>query len=175
MELNQNAKDFYSKYNDLFDFPNLKTVSEPAESDYISQSYEPCVIVSAAGMMEGGRIQKHIRHNVQWPDNAILIAGYCAEGTMGARLLSGQKKITINKKEKPVLAKIYRTDAFSAHADVNGLLDYYEGTKISAIKKLFLVHGDEESMKALSEKVVEKFKGVEVILPNRGEIFLLNQ
>ncbi len=173
-ELNEETQAFYAKHHELFSFQNLKTVKEQAESDFISQSYEPCVIVSAAGMMEGGRIQKHIRHNVQWPENAILIAGYCSEGTLGAKLLSGSKTITINKKEKLVLAKIYKTDAFSAHADSVGLLDYYTKMDLNQSKKIFLVHGDLLGMNHLSKIIKEKFSKIEVVLPQKGQVFHLD-
>lgn len=173
-DLNQDAQDFFAQHGDLFDFNNLRTLSEPAQSDYISQSVEPCVIVSAAGMLEGGRIQKHIRNNIEISSNKILIAGYCAEGTLGAKLLEGLPTIRINKREKNVKASIARTDSFSAHADTDGLLNYYEGMGLNKVKKLFFVHGDEGSMLALKEKVDSQFGGVEAIIPMQGEEFILS-
>jgi metallo-beta-lactamase family protein len=173
-DLNQDAQDFYARHGDLFDFDNLKTLSAPAQSDYISQTEEPCVIVSAAGMLEGGRIQKHIRNNVEISSNKILIAGYCAEGTLGAKLLEGLPTIRINKKEKNVKASIARTDAFSAHADTDGLMTYYEGMGLNDLKKLFFVHGDESSMRALKEIVTGQFNDVEAVIPEVGEEYLLS-
>jgi metallo-beta-lactamase family protein len=173
-DLNKEAQDFHQLHGDLFQFDNLRTVTEAAQSDYISQSYEPCVIVSAAGMLEGGRIQKHIRNNVSIENNKILIAGFCSEGTLGARLLAGQTTININKKDRVVKADINRTDALSAHADTQGLLNYYEGMDLNKVKKLFFVHGDEENMVKLQDKVNAQFPKVKTILPEKGEEFLLN-
>jgi len=173
-DLNQEAQEFYHQHGDLFQFNNLKTIVEPAQSDYISQSQEPCVIVSAAGMLEGGRIQKHIRNNIGFQNNRVLIAGYCSEGTLGAKLLEGLPTIRINKKEKKVEASIARTDAFSAHADTNGLLRYYKSMKVDQLKQLFFVHGDEESMLALKNKTQYLYPSLDITLPFKGEEYVLD-
>lgn len=172
-DLNREAQAFYNLHGDLFDFPNLKTVYESAQSDFISQSQESCVIVSAAGMLEGGRIQRHIRNNIGFKNNKVLIAGYCSEGTLGARLLEGLPTIRINKRERAVKAQLDRTDAFSAHADCEGLLKYYEGMDLNKLKQIFFVHGDEQNMILLRAKVEAKFKEVEAIIPQVGEEFIL--
>jgi len=173
-ELNSKTIEFYKQHKDIFHFQNLKTVSEQSESDYISESHEACVIVSAAGMMEGGRIQKHIRANIQGYQNAVLIAGYCSEGTLGDRLLQGLKSITISKKEKQVNAKIFRTDAFSAHADSIGLLRYYESIHLEQTKQIFLVHGEENGMQDLAKLIKNKFNNVEVTMPIKEKIYQLD-
>ena len=173
-DLNQEAQDFHQQYGDLFQFDNLKTIVEPAQSDYISQSYEPSVIVSAAGMLEGGRIQKHIRNNIGFHNNRILIAGYCAEGTLGAKLLEGLPTIRINKKEKRVEASVFRTDAFSAHLDTQGLLDYYQSMEASKLKQLFFVHGDEENMLELQRRVKSAHPNLKTTLPIKKETYILD-
>jgi metallo-beta-lactamase family protein len=104
--LNPAAQKFANDYGDLFRFPNLFVLSEPAQSDYVSQSDEACIIVSAAGMLEGGRIQKHIRNNIGQSMNRVLIAGYCSEGTLGAKLLQGLDYVRINKREREVKASV---------------------------------------------------------------------
>ena len=173
-DLNKEAQDFYATHGDLFEFNNLRTLIAPAQSDYISETVEPCVIVSAAGMLEGGRIQKHIRNNIGISSNRVLIAGYCSEGTLGAKLLEGLPTIRINKKERAVVASIARTDVFSAHADTTGLLNYYKSMHLNQVKKLFFIHGDEPSMLALKEKVAEQFSSVETIIPQVGEEYILS-
>src|SRR5690606_21715701 len=77
--LNDEAKEFYKKNHQLFEYDALHTLTNPKHSEAISLSAEPCVIVSAAGMLEGGRIQQHIRNNISNPFSTILIAGYCAD------------------------------------------------------------------------------------------------
>ena len=117
--------------------PVIYTIDEDFSSKMISAMPEPAVIISAAGMVEGGRIQEHIRHNIGDAFSTILIAGYCAEGTLGAELLKGRPTVSINKRERQVYAKVQRTDAFSAHPDQNGLMRYLEASDYKNMKKYF--------------------------------------
>lgn len=94
----------------IYEYLNQK--SDQKELAYHSG---PCIIVSSAGMVEGGRMQQHIRNNIQNPLCTILIAGFCAEGTLGHRLQLGQPTIKIKNKESAVYAKVTSTDVFSAH------------------------------------------------------------
>lgn len=145
-QLNPEAQEFYKANGQLFTFPNLYTIDEDFDSKMVSTMPEPAVIISAAGMVEGGRIQEHIRHNIGDAYSTILIAGYCADGTLGAELLKGRPSVLINKKERQVYAKVERTDAFSAHPDQEGLMRYLEASNYKSLKKIFLVHGDPDSL-----------------------------
>jgi len=167
--LNDDAQTFYKQHGSLFAFNQLHSIEDSKESEIISTSPEPLVIISAAGMVEGGRIQEHVRNNIGNPFSTILIAGYCAEGTLGHDLLQGRPTVNINKKERQVYAKIARTDAFSAHPDQNGLMRYFESINYKELKKLFLVHGDEKSMEALKTHI--NLPTVE--MPMEGETYLL--
>lgn len=168
--LNDEAKEFQEKNGSLFDFPLLQVIEDEKESEILSVINEPCVIISAAGMVEGGRIQMHVRNNVGYPENTILIAGFCAEGTLGHRLLQGQDYIEINRKPRPVFAKIKRTDVFSAHPDHPQMLNYFQESNDGSLKKIFLVHGDDDQMRILANDV----KHTEVITPEKGQSFELN-
>ena len=168
--LNEEAKQFQSKYGSLFDFPLLHVIEDERQSEILSVLPEPCVIISAAGMVEGGRIQMHVRNNVGHDENTILIAGFCAEGTLGDRLLSGQDFVEIDHRKRPVRSLIKRTDVFSAHTDHPQLLDYFDRSNDGQLKKLFLVHGDATQMDTLAADV----KGCEVITPNKGQWFDLD-
>lgn len=148
-DLNEEAQLFLRNTKDLFRFEHLHTITNPKHSELVSAGYEPCVIVSAAGMVEGGRIQAHIRNSISNPFSTILIAGYCADGTLGHLLLQGLSKVIINKKERSVMAQIRRTDAFSAHPDHNGLLRYLDHATNEQTKGVFLVHADPFSSAAL--------------------------
>jgi metallo-beta-lactamase family protein len=170
--LNPEAQEFYRQYRDLFEFDFLEFLENPNDSDSIQYHREPCVILSAAGMVEGGRIQQHIRNNISNSKAAVLIAGFCAEGTLGHRLLQGQPTIAIKKKEMPVHAAIYKTDAFSAHPDSTGLLRYVDETMNPRLKKIFLVHGEEASMVAFKLALSEK--GIDIAeIPNKGQTYEL--
>jgi metallo-beta-lactamase family protein len=168
-ELNEEAKLFVRQHGSLFQFDQLQTLTEKGHSEYVSVSPEPSVIISAAGMVEGGRIQEHIRNNISFPFSTILIAGFCAEGTFGHKLLQGQKTVIINGKEKEVYAKIARTDVFSAHPDHNGLMKYIEECGGEKLKKLILVHADPPSALALKKEFPDQHcliaeKGKEIVL-----------
>lgn len=167
--LNDEARTFFKEKGSLFSFPELYTIENGSESKMISTLPEPAVIISAAGMVEGGRIQEHVRNNIGDAYSTILIAGYCAEGTLGAELLKGRPTVLINKRPRQVYAKIARTDVFSAHPDQEGLMKYYNASGLKSLKKLFLVHGDFESMQKLKEHI-----GLpQVEMPEMGESFEL--
>jgi metallo-beta-lactamase family protein len=167
--LNEEAKEFYKTHGNLFSFPELYTIENNNDSKMISMMPEPAVIISAAGMVEGGRIQEHVRNNIGDAYSTILIAGYCAEGTLGAELLKGRPTVTISKRVRQVYAKVARTDVFSAHPDREGLLKYYADSNVDKLKKLFLVHGDLESMEGLKAYI----KSNNVEMPIQGQTFEL--
>ncbi|MFM1762942.1 MAG: hypothetical protein RLZZ512_732 [Bacteroidota bacterium] len=169
--LNEEAVEFQQKHGSLFDFPLLQVIEDEKESELLSVMNTPCVIISAAGMVEGGRIQMHVRNNVGFSENTILIAGFCAEGTLGHRLLSGQDFVEINRKPRPVHAKIKRTDVFSAHPDHQQMVTYFEESNPKGdLKNIFLVHGDETQMGILANDV----KHTQVTMPEKGQSFELN-
>jgi metallo-beta-lactamase family protein len=165
--LNEEAAAFQKQHGGLFDFPLLHVVEDERESDLLSVLPEPCVIISAAGMVEGGRIQMHVRNNIGDPKNTVLIAGFCAEGTLGHRLLQGQDFVEINFKKRPVRADIFRTDAFSAHPDHAGLLKYLRATAGANTKEIFLVHGDAIQM----EKLADDIEFCKATIPAKGQTF----
>lgn len=166
--LNHEARQLYKREGDLFEFEQLEFVEDAKNSDWLKYENDPCVIISAAGMVEGGRIQQHIRNNISRDEASILIAGFCAEGTLGYRLLQGQPSITIKGKDFPVHASIYKTDAFSAHPDNAGLLKYITTSNNPRLKKVMLVHGEETSMMALQKNLISE--GLQnVITPTKGE------
>jgi metallo-beta-lactamase family protein len=168
--LNEETKLFYKEHGDLFGFPNLRVIETESEQNELTYHSGPAIIVSSAGMVEGGRIQQHVRNNIQNPLCTILIAGYCAEGTLGYRLLQGQPTIKIRNKEIAVYARVTSTDVFSAHPDRDGLLQYIKKTAHPGLKKIFLVHGEEKAIEKFSLFLADK--GVkDVIIPNKGEHF----
>ena len=169
--LNEEAKQFQSKYGSLFDFPLLHVIEDERQSEILSVLPEPCVIISAAGMVEGGRIQMHVRNNVGHDENTILIAGFCAEGTFGHKLLNGQSTINIKNKVKRVFAKIASTDIFSSHPDCDEVFNYINQTHQNGCKNVFLVHGDETQMTAMRDRLA--LSGIKAEMPEQGQFFEL--
>jgi len=172
--MNEEARQFYKRHGSLFEFEGLSYIMNRADSEQLDTYYEPCVIISAAGMVEGGRIQEHVRNNIRNSYCTILIAGYCAEGTLGHRLLHGEGSIYIHGKEFPVFAKIAATDVFSAHPDHNGLLRYFEEAGVRNSKGVFFVHGEAVSMERLKEDM--QAKGYQnLVIPELGQEFGLSK
>ena len=170
--LNEESKEFARKHGDLFDFPNLLVIQTESDQKQMAYHSGPSIIVSSAGMVEGGRIQEHVRNNIQNPLCTILIAGYCAEGTFGHRLLQGQSTIKIKNKDRPVYARVASTDVFSAHPDRDGLFKYISASQTGKLKRLFLVHGEEKNTEEFKNFLTER--GVEnVTIPYKSNTFRL--
>lgn len=154
--LNKQASQFLNEYGNLFDFEGLHWIDDYQEHEHLMGYADSCIIVSAAGMVEGGRIQEHVKNNIQNPFSTILIAGYCAEGTLGHRLLQGQKKISIKGRDYAIYAGIKSTDIFSSHPGKEEILTYIESCKPQNLKKIFLVHGDEKNLTSMKESLAAK-------------------
>jgi metallo-beta-lactamase family protein len=167
--VNQEAKDFYQTMGDEFEFEHLAYVQTMKESKDVSNYFDPCIIISSAGMLEGGRIQDHLYYNIQNYYCTILFIGYCAKGTLGYKLLSGAPIVRIKDREMMVYATIRQTDLLSGHGDHDDLVKTIKQT--GQPKKVFLVHGEDKSLQSLSLALQEDGFNVEV--PERGEVFEL--
>lgn len=170
--LNSEARSFQKEYDELFDFDNLVYLQSEKESNAIQNYHEPCVIISSSGMITGGRVEKHIADNISNSYATILLIGYSAEGTLGRQLLSGSETIKVKDREYKVNARIRKIDVFSGHADQLGLLDFIKNQQVDKLKKVFLTHGEEESMLEFSQEI-QKIGFKEVILPAKNETYLL--
>jgi len=126
-----------------FGFDLLTYTRSVEASKEINNSKHPCVIISASGMCEGGRILHHLKHSVSEPKNTILIVGYQAVNTLGRRIVDEVPKIKIYGKTYPLRAKVQRMNGFSAHADRDEMATYVKN--IPGLKKVFVVHGEENS------------------------------
>ena len=169
--LNEEAQDFFKKFGDEFEFDGLKYVETLKESKQIANYFEPCIIISSAGMLEGGRIQDHLYHNIQNYYANILFIGYCAKGTLGRRLLDGVPVVKINGRELSVFAGIKQTDLFSAHADHEDLMNYVKAIDKNKLKKVFLVHGEKSSMQALQTNI--ELMGINTEIALKGKAYQL--
>jgi metallo-beta-lactamase family protein len=163
--LNRESRSFLEERGGLFEFKNLYVIEDEDDKLMMSFYNKPCIIVSSAGMMEGGRIQEHVGDNLQNPFCTILAAGYCTPGTLGADLINGKKRVNIKGREKEVYANIESMDAFSAHPGASELVAYVEEVlaKSPDLKQVFLVHGDENNIEGFSEKLSEK--GIHTNIP----------
>lgn len=128
--------------DDPFRFRGLQYVRTVEESKLLNFRNEPCVILSASGMAEAGRVKHHISNNIENSRNAILMTGYCEPNSLGARLLSGRKEVKIFGVEHEIHAEIGQIRSMSAHGDYEDLSQFLSCQDPKAVRKLFLVHGE---------------------------------
>ncbi len=114
------------------------------------------IIVSASGMVTGGRILHHMFHRLPNPKNTILFIGYQAEGTRGRTILNGAESVKIHGQHIPINAKVEKISGFSAHADYNEALAWLSNFN-SPPRKVFIVHGEPDQSRALADRIRSKF------------------
>jgi metallo-beta-lactamase family protein len=170
--VNREAQDFYNRRGDEFEFDNLTYVETLKDSRQISNYFEPCIIISSAGMLDGGRIQDHLFYNIQNYYCTILFIGYCAKGTLGHRLLRGDPIVHIKDRDLNVYATIKQTDVLSAHGDHDDLLNTVKQLDKEKLKNIFLVHGETESMQAFADALEDE--GYPVVIPEKGVSYELD-
>lgn len=169
-DFNPDILAYIEKDGDAFSFPNLHYISNVEESKKLNSSKEPCIIISASGMAEAGRIKHHIANNVENPNNTILIVGYCSPTSLGGALRAGEKEVRIFGDDYKVNAHVEVMDAFSAHADYKEILEYLGCQNPGLVRKLFLVHGDLEAQMAFIPRLKDAgFVNIE--MPEMGEEF----
>ncbi|MBQ1431254.1 MAG: MBL fold metallo-hydrolase, partial [Firmicutes bacterium] len=125
------------------------------ESQALNTDKTPKIIISASGMCEAGRIRHHLKHNLWDPKNSIVFVGYQAEGTLGRAIIDGATEVKLFGETVLVKAEIHNLEGFSGHADQAGLLDWLSGFQ-KIPKKIFLVHGEEQSKIDFAKKVQEE-------------------
>jgi len=134
-----------------FHFSNITYIREVEDSIALNDRKEPCIIISSSGMCENGRVLHHLKKILPNHRNVVMTIGYMAEGTVGRRLIEGDKEVMIHGKMRQVQAKIMKMNSFSAHADKDELLAY--AGSIHGLKQIFLVHGEAEQSKPLAEEM----------------------
>lgn len=148
---------------DPFGFSSLHYIKSAEDSKKLNTLPDPCIIISASGMMEAGRIKHHLANNISNKRNTILVVGYCSPRTLGARIMRGDSEVSIFGVVHKVRAKIERIEAFSGHGDYKEMIDFLSCQDKSQLKKTFLVHGDYESANAYKGHLNDRgFKRVEV-------------
>lgn len=170
--LNRSAREFQEDYGELFDFDNLNYIASSSESVRLSDYKEPSIIISASGMIQGGRVEHHVAANIQNPYATILLIGYASEGTLGWRLLNGQEHINVKGEAVKVLANVEKIDVFSGHGDLHDLENFIKYQDPRKLKKIFLIHGEEESMEFF-RSVLNGHLYRDVEIPGRGDSYEL--
>lgn len=156
-----------ASHENPFGLEDIRYITDVEESKKLNHFEEPCIIISASGMCESGRILHHLKNNIENPKNTILVVGFMAKDTLGRKIVERRERVKIFGEEYTLRALVEIIDAFSAHADRSELLEYVSHTKDS-LKGVFVVHGEEEQSQALADGI--KDLGIQnVIVPDLGE------
>jgi len=169
---NERVQEVMKNDDDPFDFPGLHFVEDAEESKSLNFRKEPCIIISASGMAEAGRVKHHIKNNIEESKNTILLVGYSEAGSLAGRLKAGVEMVSIFGEKFFVKAKIESVQSMSAHGDQNDLLQFISNQDPNRVKKVFLVHGDPDTQVIFKNKLMEK--GYKVEIPERHQSFELN-
>jgi metallo-beta-lactamase family protein len=149
--------------NDPFNFKGLKYIKKVEQSKLLNFRDEPCVIISASGMADAGRVKHHISNNIENSRNTILLTGYCEPRSLGGRLQSGAKQVGIFGVEHEVNAEIGSIRSMSAHGDYEDMSQWLACQDPKKVKKLFLVHGEYDVQQDFKARLVRKgFDDVEI-------------
>ena len=160
------ARHFYSGGQKPFSPANLHISRTSEQSMAINRIRGGAIIIAGSGMCDGGRIKHHFKHNI-WRNNChVIMVGYQAEGTLGRRLIEGAEHIRLWGETVQVAAQIHTLGGFSAHADQQGLLDWYGG--FSSRPPLVLVHGEEQAREGFAVQL-KKRHAARVIRPEHGQ------
>lgn len=169
-DFNADILEYIERDGDAFGFKNLTYITEVEQSKALNFKAEPCIIISASGMAEAGRVKHHIANNVEDRKNTVLIVGYCSPNSLGAQLKGGQSTVRIFGEEKLVRADVEVMDSFSAHADYVEMQEYLSCQDPSKVKNLFLVHGEIRTQEAFREKLLAQgFR--QVSIPAQGDAY----
>ena len=160
---NKNIQKLLETDNDPFNFKGLKFIKSVEESKALNYTKDPCVIISASGMAEAGRVKHHISNNIENSRNTILFTGYCEPNSLGGRLKMHPKEVHIFGAPHEVNAEIGEIRSMSAHGDYNDLCQWLACQDPKQVKKLFLVHGEYNVQQDFQQRLISKgFLDVEI-------------
>jgi len=162
---NETIYRFLREKENPFGMENLTYIRELAHSMKLNDLRDPAIIISASGMAEAGRIRHHLANHIGNPANLILFIGYCAEHTLGAQILAGRNPVNIFGEPHDVRARVASIDAFSGHADKNELRRYVEALQ-GDLKKIVVIHGEEEQSLAFGETLRQLKPKADVLVPH---------
>jgi len=155
--------------DDPFHFEGLKYIESVEDSRRLVDHQEPCVIISASGTADAGRVRHHINSIVSDEKNSILFVGYCGEESLGGQLLNGCKEVELFGDPCPVKAEIGRMTGMSAHGDYDELSQFLTEQTPEKVKRLFLVHGEHQVQKDFAAKLERKgYQNVEIPSPHES-------
>ncbi|MBR1802988.1 MAG: MBL fold metallo-hydrolase [Clostridia bacterium] len=168
----EETQELIKRGDNPLEFSGLQFTRTADESKALNEKQESAIIISASGMCEVGRIKHHLKHNLWNPNSTILFVGYQAPGTLGRRLVDGEKLVKIFGEEIAVKARIEYIEGYSGHADQEWLLNFIYSFILKP-KHIFLVHGEPEGQEILKGKLLQTTQ-IPVTIPSFGECYTLD-
>jgi metallo-beta-lactamase family protein len=166
----EETRKFVEDNGPVFTFSTLKYIEDRNDSIALNSIKEPCIIISASGMCESGRILHHLKNNVSDDRNTILIVGFQAQHTLGRRIVERRPKVKILGVERDLYAHVVVMNGFSAHGDQHDLVAYAAGAK--GARRVFLIHGEPDQQAPLIDLL--KKQSLSVDNPKIGDVATLD-
>ena len=167
--LDEETKAYLRNGGDPFGFGRLRYIRDVSESKALNDLRGPCIIISASGMCEAGRILHHLKNTIEDPRNTVLITGFQAENTLGRKIVDKQPEVNIFGEPFRLRAEVAKVNELSGHADQRELLVWLK-PMTAAVKTVFLVHGEPSQQASLAKAIQEQY-GLKVEIPKRGQSF----
>jgi metallo-beta-lactamase family protein len=162
-QFNERLQQVLTVDDDPFDFPGLRHIETVEDSRKLVDYQQPCVIISASGTADAGRVRHHINECIGKENSAILFVGYCGAKSLGGQLLNGEKEVEIFSDPCAVVAEVGQLQGMSAHGDTDDLLRFISNQDPDKVKTIFLVHGEYAVQKAFVDRLgLKGFKNVEI-------------
>jgi metallo-beta-lactamase family protein len=159
------------KGEDIFTFPGLHFVEDIEESKKVALIKSPKIVVAGSGMSNGGRVREHERVLLPDKNSTLLIVGYQVPGSLGRRLIEGEKRVVVRGEKITVACHVEAIYDYSAHADAEGLLQFVN-TIGRHIKQVFVVHGEPSAAATLTQRIRD-YLGVRASAPEKGDMATL--
>ena len=169
-ELNADVQDVLRFDDDPFGFNTLRYITDINQSKALNNNPDPCIIISASGMLEAGRVKHHVANHISDPRCTILLVGYCTPTSLGARIQDPSLKwISIFGYDRKIKAQVSKIEGFSGHGDYREMIDYLtRSLNTEAVRRTFIVHGEQSAEEAYKDHLYEAgFRGIEI--PKKGE------
>lgn len=165
------TKKAFSKNKDPLGYGNITYITKVNTSKELNNETRPMIIISASGMCENGRILHHLKNNIENPNNTIIVIGFMAKNTLGRRIVEREETVKIFGQPRQLNAEVVTLNAFSSHADKDGLVEYVKncGPKL---KQVFIVHGEKEQSQVLRGNL--KKLNLKVRVPPKNETVFLS-
>ncbi|MCK9445393.1 MBL fold metallo-hydrolase [bacterium] len=166
------SKELISKGDDLFNFKGLEVIRTESQSGKIDKAMMPKIILAGSGMFEGGKIRGYLKRYLGNAANTLLIISFQPKDSLGRKLSQGDKFVEVDRMKIEVKADVTTILSFSSHGDRRFLFNWIETINKPYPKKIFIIHGEEESSESLSQSLEGISKG-DLIVPFYNQVYEL--